>query len=579
MNKRIQKLLSVLVAVLLLLSALPLCAFAEGGSTDITAKVRNERTLTILPHTHGELLYIAPIVLYSGDKIEFTAKPEDGYALKSIVWYTDDAEKATDITAAKQFIMPDADVTVKAEFEKIVAATVNGKVTEGGVNVPDATVELYLGTVKIATTLSDKDGNYSFYNVEKGTYDIVVTKNGKVKTVLVTVDGTNSFGVNVDFPGKAISSVVEVKEIAMPEGAKADVGKIVVGGLDSIAEAQIVSAGEKVVIKLTVEPKEDENTPAQQEIKRKAGSKIVEYLDLLLTKSINDGVPVNIGGQNTKLLTIVVPFDFSNVKLGSVEILRNHNGDTESLKKNPAEGEEGFTADEKAGTITVCAYKFSDYAVAYSLRTGGSGRSGRSTAEPVSAVCPRDNTCPIDPFTDTLNDYWWHDGVHFCLEKGYMIGFPGNLFKPNDSLSRAQIVTMLWRMEGSPIVNYAMSFRDVSAEMWYCEAIRWAQSNGVVLGYNDEVFAPQIDITREQLAAILHRYAGYKGKNVSARDALSAFTDAGSISAWARENVKWAVASQMINGRTAQTLVPLGNTTRAEAAAMIYRFCESVLSK
>ena len=104
--------------MLLLLSTMPLGAFAVGGSTDITATVKHERTMTILPHPHGELLYVAPLGLYAGDTVEFTPVPDEGYALKSIVWYTTDPASATDITAAKKFTMPDADVTVKAEFTK-----------------------------------------------------------------------------------------------------------------------------------------------------------------------------------------------------------------------------------------------------------------------------------------------------------------------------------------------------------------------------------------------------------------------------------------------------------------------------
>ena len=212
---------------------------------------------------------------------------------------------------------------------------------------------------------------------------------------------------------------------------------------------------------------------------------------------------------------------------------------------------------------------FSNYVITYDKNAPGSHMG--------YADCPRDVTCPIEPFTDTVNDYWWHDGIHYCVENGLMVGFPGSIFGPNEPLSRAQIVMILWRMEGSPAVGYAMTFEDVPEGQWYTEAVRWAQSTGVVLGYSDRAFGPNDNITREQLAAILHRYAGYKKIDVSVRASLAKYTDVYEISDWAVENVRWANAAGMIQGRTLTTIVPKDDTTRAEAAAMIQRFCVNII--
>ena len=339
--------------------------FAAGGSTDITATVKHPRTLTVLPHPGGQINIVAPTTLYAGDTVTFTAAPDPGYALERMVWYTTDPTKATDITVAKKLTMPDADVTVKVEFVELVAATVGGKVTEGGDPVPGAAVELYRGNTKAAQTMTDENGNYSFHNVEKGVYNIVVTKGNKVKTVLVTVDSTGSFSVNVALPVSAVNSVVEVSEGAASVDAKTEVSQIVVGGLDAIAEAETPAPGDKVTIKLTVEPLADTNTAGQQAIKRKAGNgKTVEFLDLSLWKQVNNDVPQPIGDNNTQLLTIVIPFDFTGVNVSSVMILRHH-GSSEKLTMNPAPGQEGYVVDAQAGTITLYAMKFSDYAVAY----------------------------------------------------------------------------------------------------------------------------------------------------------------------------------------------------------------------
>ena len=189
-------------------------------------------------------------------------------------------------------------------------------------------------------------------------------------------------------------------------------------------------------------------------------------------------------------------------------------------------------------------------------------------------VCPQDATCVYAHFTDADPKAWYHPGVHFCVENEYMVGVAKHLFDPDGTLSRGMIVTMLWRMEGSPVCNYAMSFKDVPAKQWYTEAIRWAQSNGVVLGYDEETFCPDKAVSREELAAILMRYANYKGKNVSKRANLSNYLDKAQISNWALENIQWANAEGIIKGRTETTIVPTGNATRAEAANMLQRFCE-----
>ena len=191
--------------------------------------------------------------------------------------------------------------------------------------------------------------------------------------------------------------------------------------------------------------------------------------------------------------------------------------------------------------------------------------------------CPKDSTCPVDPFKDTANDAWWHDGIHYCVQQGLMNGVASDQFAPNGTTTRAMIVTILWRMEGSPATSYGMSFTDVPAGQWYTEAIRWAQSTGVVTGYDAQTFGPNNNVTREQLAAILYRYTAHKGGDVSQRSTLAQFTDVSQISSWALENIQWANAVGMVNGRTATTIVPKGNATRAEAASMIQRFCQNVL--
>ena len=191
-------------------------------------------------------------------------------------------------------------------------------------------------------------------------------------------------------------------------------------------------------------------------------------------------------------------------------------------------------------------------------------------------ICPRNATCPIEPFTDTVNDAWWHDGIHYCVEHKLMQGISNTSFNPTGTTTRAMIVTILWRLEGEPVANYAMSFKDVPSGEWYTEAVRWAQSTGIVAGYSAEAFGPSDPITREQMATILYRYAKYHGINVANTNALNGYSDKAQVSSWALDAMKWANGAGLVQGRSVTTLVPGASITRAEAAAMIQRYCEKV---
>ena len=156
-----------------------------------------------------------------------------------------------------------------------------------------------------------------------------------------------------------------------------------------------------------------------------------------------------------------------------------------------------------------------------------------------------------------------------------MQGVSATAFDPAGTTTRAMIVTMLWRMEGEPVANYAMSFKDVKADKWYTEAIRWAQSNKIVEGYSADSFGSNEPITREQMATILYRYAKNHGIDVTNSNTLAGFTDVNKVSSWALDAMKWANAVGLVQGRTTTTLVPKVSLTRAEAATMVQRYCEA----
>lgn len=179
------------------------------------------------------------------------------------------------------------------------------------------------------------------------------------------------------------------------------------------------------------------------------------------------------------------------------------------------------------------------------------------------------------PFTDVADTAWYADAVQYAYERELMTGVSESEFAPDGTATRGQIVTILWRLAGSPVVNYAMRYADVDEGAWYGEAVRWAASTGVVTGYTESSFGPNDAITREQLAAILYRYVKTQGQGFTGMWYFPLrYDDAVSISSWADEAMHWCVMKGLLNGTSETTLSPQLTATRAQLAAILQRFCE-----
>lgn len=181
------------------------------------------------------------------------------------------------------------------------------------------------------------------------------------------------------------------------------------------------------------------------------------------------------------------------------------------------------------------------------------------------------------PFGDVKSADWFYNDVKYVYEKGMMAGTAADVFAPNATTTRAMIVTILYRLEGSPAVTGTSAFVDVPAGQWYTDAVNWAAANQIVKGTSATTFAPNDSITREQMAAILYRYAQYKGYDVTKKADLSGYSDNGQVSAYAKDALAWANAAKLINGVTNTTLAPQGNATRAQVSAILHRFCDGVV--
>lgn len=193
-------------------------------------------------------------------------------------------------------------------------------------------------------------------------------------------------------------------------------------------------------------------------------------------------------------------------------------------------------------------------------------------------VEPEDNEDPVTPdepevpectFTDI--DHWAKESILAVYNAGLMNGVSDTSFAPDEKVSRAMVVQVLYRMAGTPAVTGTNSFTDLTDE-WYKDAIQWAVDNGITNGRSDTSFAPNADVTREELATFIYRFAKLSGEDIGTSIDLSGYEDADSISSWAVPYLSWANAKGLINGRTATTLVPGGTALRGELATILVRY-------
>ena len=188
----------------------------------------------------------------------------------------------------------------------------------------------------------------------------------------------------------------------------------------------------------------------------------------------------------------------------------------------------------------------------------------------VSAIFAYDY--PDMPFTDVNSNSWYFNAIEFVYNKGIMQGVSSTKFSPNGTVTRGMLVTMLWRMAGEPYVGGG-SFDDVASGSYYATAVAWAAKNGIVDGYNSTRFGPNDAVTREQIATMLYRYAKWLGYSTSG-SSLAGYSDASSVSSWAKDAMGWAVKNSVVTGVTATKLNPTSSATRAETAQMFMNFYE-----
>lgn len=263
------------------------------------------------------------------------------------------------------------------------------------------------------------------------------------------------------------------------------------------------------------------------------------------------------GGGSTRYPITVPEEDHGTV---SVIPSRASSGQTVTITVTPDEG-------YKVGSVTVKRPTGSTVPVT------GQGNGKYTFTMPSGGVTVDVTFIPEDwPFVDVTEDKWYYDAVAYVYQQGIMVGMSETTFEPNTTVNRAQVVQMLYNLEGQPQVSGDSGFSDIWDGQWYAKAVAWASANDVAAGYEDGTFRPTRAVTREEFAQILYNYAKFKGYDLSASADLGKFPDSGQVSSWAETALGWANGNGLINGHDDGRLDPKGSTIRAQAASILMNF-------
>ena len=413
------------------------------------------------------------------------------------------------------------------------------------------------------------DANGEVTAVSAGTATITATADGKSATCTVTVTAqtynisvtpaTLNFGsLNVGYAAPPTAQTVSITNtgnqtitLTQPTATNFDIGTL---------SATELAAGATATF--TVQPKTGLAAGSYNETLAISGS---NNTSASITVSFTVEQRSSGGGPTTYAVTA------PDVENGTVRVSpsRASRGTTVTITVTPDEGYE-------LESLTVLDSRDNEIA----LTDKGDGKytftmpSGRVTVEASFAeIAPE----PL-PFGDVDDGDWFADAVRFVYENGMMNGVSETDFAPHAATSRSMIVTILYRLEGEPVVDYAMDFTDVAGDAYYAEAVRWAASEGIVGGYGGGLFGSDDAVTREQLAVILYRYAVYKGYDVSIGEDTNilSYADFADLSEYAIPAMQWACGAGIVNGTSESTLTPQGEATRAQVAAMLMRFVEAI---
>lgn len=585
---------------------------AEGSSTfTVTAEnsagsATQEYTLTIKSVPVASVsLNESNLSLYTGGTGTLTATVQpDNATNKNVTWRSNNADVATvDNGTVTAVGAGETDITVTTE-DGGKTATCHVTVTQSAYSISADTTALNFGSVytgyaqpaaKEVTitntgnrplTLNQPASTSSF---EVGTLTDTELAAGEKATFTVQPKaglavGTYSEYIAVSGSEDAtvtITASFTVKQYSSGGGSSSSTPSVSEQTIDKIEAAKDGST-----VKITLRTGQ---TKLDKEVFEEMAGR-----DVTLEITVPGGITWTINGQdipkNAKLsdLDLGVTLDASTIP---VSVINTITGTVDTIQLSlKYDGEFGFTmilsaplGETNAGYWANLYYynkgtKALEFQAVDRIAADGTAEFAFSHASDYAIVIDTESHEPVElPFTDVPEDAWYEDAAGYVYKHGLMAGTSATTFAPDVTTSRAMIATILWRMAGSPVVNYAMTYTDVAQGQWYSEAVRWATSEGVVTGYGNGLFGTNDPITREQLATMLWRYAQTEGYDVSIGENTNvlSYTDVANLSEYAIPATQWAVGAGIINGTgDGSTLTPQGQATRAQAAVMLQRFCE-----
>ena len=476
------------------------------------------------------------------DGVQLDEVTGEGTNLKGYTYFTDDVSKlgaaynettktiyeslADALTAAQSgetiSVVKDTELTTNATVKDNVTLVVN----------PDVTLSITKGMTNNGTienkgeidgTVTDGTGTVTEY------YTVTFTSNKEIESVEVKDENDATVEPNVE--GKFVYSLKDGKYTYTMETVRGTrTGSFTVAGEELTINERFSSGGG-------------------------SSHSYDGYITIINPKNGEVSVSDDWAYEDDKITLTITPDD--GYEVDKIEIVDDEGDKIDAKKVDDEDNEYTFRMANCDVTVTV-TFK----------------EEGTTTEDTDKEEDKDEETTELN-FTDVKESDWFYKGVAYVVDKGVMSGVSENQFDPSGKLTRAMLVQMLYNMESRPACDAENAFIDVPVGQWYTDAVIWANDEKIVSGMGDGLFAPNMEITREQMVVMLYNYAKYKGYDVTASADLTKFADNASVSTWAQPAMQWAVAEGYISGMGDNQLAPQGTATRAEIASVIMRFMEA----
>ena len=522
------------------------------------------------------------------DTLTATITPNNA-SNKSVTWNSSNPSVATVENGVVTAVSAGTATITVTTVDQSKTATCEVTVTAATVSVTGVTLNktstsLYVGDTETLTATVAPD-NATNKNVTWSSDDTSVATVDASGLVTAVSAGTATITVTTEDGAKTATCTVTVSRYSSGGGSSSSSTSLSDRAIDDIQDAR---PGDTVEITLR---------PGRTTLEREVFEELAGQ-DITLEIDAGDGVLWTVNGldipEDTRLHDLDLDVDLGDSDI-PVRVLNAVTGEISTVQLSLAhDGQFGFTMTLSAplgrdnADYWANLYWYNErteeleFQQAARIARDGTAEFALDHASDYAIVIDDRSHEPVDlPFNDVPEGYWAYDAIQYVYGEGLMAGTSGSTFNPEGTTTRGQIVTILWRLSGSPQVDYLLDFSDVDEDSYYGEAVRWAASEGIAGGYGGGVFGPDDPITREQLATMLWRYAQTEGYDVSVGEDTNilSYTDAFDVAEYAISAMQWACGAGVINGTgDGSTLTPQGEATRAQAATVLMRFCEEYVT-